>query len=64
MLKIHEVSDLRDSQIVEKMQKPIRKLPKHFVNCELETANSNPVIIRQYYPIQVSVNISKPQPKF
>ena len=63
-LKTHEVSDLRDSQILEKMQKLIRKLPKHFANCELETANSNPAIIRQYYPIQVSVNINKPQPKF
>ena len=41
MLKIQKVSDLRDSQILEKMQKLIRKLPKRFANCELRTAYSN-----------------------
>ena len=46
-LKIYEVSDLRDSQILEKMQKLIRKLPKCFAKCELQMANSNPETIEQ-----------------
>ena len=41
-LKIHEVSDFSDSQFLEKMQKLIRKLPKRFEKCKLQTANSNP----------------------
>ena len=38
----HEVSDFRNSQFLEQMQKLIRKLPKRFANCELRTANLNP----------------------
>ena len=41
-LKIHEVSDFSNSQFLEKMQKLIHKLPKHFANCKLRTANLNP----------------------
>ena len=37
-------SDFSDSQILEKMQKLIRKLPRRFANCEWRTANSNTVI--------------------
>ena len=43
MLKIYEVSDFSDLQSLEKMQKLIRRPPKCFANCELRTANSNPV---------------------
>ena len=43
--EIHEVSDLRDTQIVEKMQKLIWKLPKRFANCELRMANLNPAFL-------------------
>ena len=41
-LKIHKVSDFKDLQFSEKMQKFICKLPKRFANCELRMANSNP----------------------
>ena len=41
-MKIHEASDFTDSQILEKMQKLIRKRPKCFANCELWVANLNP----------------------
>ena len=44
-LKIHKVSDFKDLQFSEKMQKFICKLPKRFANCELRTANSNPALI-------------------
>ena len=40
--RIHQVSNFSDSQFLEKMQKLICKLPKHFANCKLWTANSNP----------------------
>ena len=42
MLKIYEVSDFRNLQFLEKMQKLIRRLPKRFPNCKLPMANSNP----------------------
>ena len=46
-VKIQEVSDFSDSQFLEKTQKFIRKLPKCFANCELQTANSNPEVLRR-----------------
>ena len=42
-LIIYEVSYFTNSQFLEKMQKLIRRLPKHLANCKLQTANSNPV---------------------
>ena len=42
---MHELSDFSDSQFLEKMQKLICKLPKCFANCELRTANSNPLYV-------------------
>ena len=40
-IKVYEVSDFRDSHF-RKIVKTIRKLPKLFPNCKLQTANSNP----------------------
>ena len=45
---IHEVSDSSDSKFLEKMQELIRKLPKYFANCKLQTANSNPGLCKYY----------------
>ena len=36
-------SGFKDLHFLEKMQKCIRKLPKHFANWKLWTAHSNPV---------------------
>ena len=42
MLKIYEVSDFSNPQFLDKMQKVICRLPKHFTNCELWMAILNP----------------------
>ena len=37
------MNNFSNLQFLEKMEELIRKLPKRFTNCELRTANSNPV---------------------
>ena len=58
ILKIHEVSDFSNSQFLEKMQKFICKLPKCFANCELRSANSNPVFIVDFLSVPIAISIT------
>ena len=44
---------LSDLQFLEKMQKLICKLPKHFAICELRTANSNPAMLTWYFECNI-----------